>query len=82
MEDVETQLYEGCETFTKLSAIVTLYKIETNNGIFDNAFYQFSECLKMMFLPSNMLPESIYKVETLFDKFDLDYVKIHACLNE
>ncbi|KAH7867092.1 hypothetical protein Vadar_028768 [Vaccinium darrowii] len=38
LEDAETPLYQGCLTYTKLSAIVTLYKLKTDNGWTDESF--------------------------------------------
>ncbi|KAH7853391.1 hypothetical protein Vadar_001845 [Vaccinium darrowii] len=38
LEDVETPLYPGCLTYTELSAIVTLYKLKTDNGWADESF--------------------------------------------
>ncbi|XP_042460501.1 uncharacterized protein LOC122044019 [Zingiber officinale] len=43
--DAETPLFPGCTTYTKLSAIVTLYNFKSTNGHTDNSF---NELLKIL----------------------------------
>ncbi|KAK2648707.1 hypothetical protein Ddye_016196 [Dipteronia dyeriana] len=82
VEDVETPLYEGCAKYTKLSAIVVLYKHKATHGLSDKGFYEILGILREMFPLDNVLPESLYSAKKLLKVFDLGYQKIHVCIND
>ncbi|KAH7852426.1 hypothetical protein Vadar_024673 [Vaccinium darrowii] len=45
LEDEETPLYLGCKNYTKLSEIVTLYKIKAESGWSDESFTKLLNCV-------------------------------------
>ncbi|XP_042451966.1 uncharacterized protein LOC122036612 [Zingiber officinale] len=79
--DAETPLFPSCTTYTKLSAIITLYNYKSTNGHTDNSFNELLKILGDM-LPKNTLPKDVYSMRKLLKPFDLGYEKIHACPND
>ena len=82
LEDAETPLYPSCTRYTKLSAIVALYKHKAVNKWSDKSFDGLLELLHDMLLVDNVLLRSVYLVRKLLKTFDLGYEKIHACVND
>ncbi|KAF7150464.1 hypothetical protein RHSIM_Rhsim02G0050400 [Rhododendron simsii] len=82
LEDAETPLYPGCQNYTKLLAIVKLYKRKTDNGWSDESFSGLLEDLHDMFPPDNVMLDSMQAVRKLLKAFKLGYEKIHACVND
>ncbi|XP_073153431.1 uncharacterized protein [Henckelia pumila] len=82
LEDAETPLFPGCTTYTKLSAVVTLYNYKSTNGHSDNSFNELLKILVDMLPEKNILPENVYSMRKLLKPFDLGYEKIHACPND
>ncbi|XP_042423632.1 uncharacterized protein LOC122011311 [Zingiber officinale] len=80
--DAETPLFPGCTTYTKLSAIVTLYNFKSTNGHTDNSFNELLKILGDMLPEKNTLPKDVYSMRKLLKPFDLGYEKIHACPND
>ncbi|XP_075504466.1 uncharacterized protein LOC142541901 [Primulina tabacum] len=82
LKDVETPLFPGCTSYTKLSAVITLYNYKSTNGHTDNGFNELLKILGDM-LPENItLPETVYTMRKLLKPFDLGYDKIHDCPND
>ncbi|KAK9195251.1 hypothetical protein WN943_003371 [Citrus x changshan-huyou] len=79
LEDAETPLYPSCTRYTKLSAIVALYKHKAVNKWSDKSFDGLLELLHDMLPVDNVLLRSVYLVRKLLKTFDLGYEKIHAC---
>ncbi|XP_074573987.1 uncharacterized protein LOC141830448 [Curcuma longa] len=82
LEDAETPLFPGCTTYTKLSAVVTLYNYKSTNGHTDTSFNELLKILGGMLPEKNTLPENVYSMRKLLKPFDLGYEKIHACPND
>ncbi|KAJ0011038.1 hypothetical protein Pint_33318 [Pistacia integerrima] len=82
LEDAKTPLYPGCAKYTKMSAIVALYKHKVMNGWTDNSFDGLLEMLEDMLPEHNVILKSVYSVRKIIKEFDLGYDKIHACAND
>ncbi|KAL5578957.1 hypothetical protein UlMin_011399 [Ulmus minor] len=82
LEDAETPLYTGCGKYTKLSAIVVLYKLKNLNGWTDTSFNDLLELLHDMLPANNVLLNSMYSAKRFLRKFDLKYQRIDACVND
>ncbi|KAJ0047988.1 hypothetical protein Pint_15651 [Pistacia integerrima] len=82
LEDAKTPLYPGCAKYTKMSAIVALYKHKVTNGWSDNSFDGLLEMLGDMLLEHNVILKSVYYVRKFIKEFDFGYDKIHACAND
>lgn len=82
LDDAKVPLYPGCTKYTKLSAIVALYKHKAVNGWSNKSFDGLLEMLHDMLPTDNVLPRSVYLVRKFLKAFDLGYEKIHACVND
>ncbi|XP_050937141.1 uncharacterized protein LOC127148161 [Cucumis melo] len=82
VEEANTPLYGGCTKYTKMSAVVALYKLKTFNGWSDTSFTSLLGLLHDMLPMDNVISRSIYEVRKLFKEFDLGYQKIHACVKD
>lgn len=82
LADAETPLYPSCANHSKLSAIVSLFRIKTHNGWYDKSFNDLLETLPTMLPEKNVLQISMYDVKKFLKSFDMGYQKIHACVND
>ena len=80
--EAQTQLYPGCQNYTKLSFLVRLMhnKIMTNSSI--KAFNMNLELFKDALPMGETLPKSYYEVRKLMRDLGLGYVNIDACPND
>ncbi|XP_048596428.1 uncharacterized protein LOC106359135 [Brassica napus] len=82
LADAETPLYPSCVNHSKLSAIVSLFRLKTQNGWSDKSFNDLLETLPEMLPEENVLHTSLYDVKKFLKSFDMGYEKIHACVND
>jgi len=61
--DAETPLYPSCLNHSKLSAIVTLFRIKTKNGWSHKSFNELLGTLPEMLPADNVLHTSLYEVK-------------------
>ncbi|XP_026410665.1 uncharacterized protein LOC113305888 [Papaver somniferum] len=82
LEDAENPLYEVCPNFTKLSAIVQLFKLKSKHGASNMFFNELLPLLKDM-LPKegNLMARSTYQEKKILKAMGSRYTKIHACIN-
>ena len=80
--EAETPWYPSCASHIKLSAIVSLFRLKTQNGWSDKSFNDLLETLPEMFPEDNVLHTSLYEVKKFLKSFDMGYEKIHACVND
>ncbi|XP_056842958.1 uncharacterized protein LOC108829523 [Raphanus sativus] len=82
LADAETPLYPSCASHSKLFAIVSLFRLKTQNGWSDKSFNDLLETLPDMLPEENVLHTSLYDVKKFLKSFDMGYEKIHACVND
>ncbi|XP_056850792.1 uncharacterized protein LOC130500102 [Raphanus sativus] len=82
LADAETPLYPSCANHSKLSVIVSLFRIKTESGWSDMSFDRLLETLPQMLPEDNVLHTSLYEVKRFLKSFDIGYEKIHACVND
>lgn len=82
VEDAEIPLYPGCSKYTRLSAAAVLYKHKTMYGYSNKSFDNLLEILCDMLPELNTIPNSTRSVEMLLKPFQLDCIRIHACVND
>ncbi|XP_024006560.1 uncharacterized protein LOC112083065 [Eutrema salsugineum] len=82
LADAETPLYPSCTSHSKLSAIVSLFRIKTESGWSDRSFDKLLETLRQMLPEDNVLHTSLYEVKRFLKSFDMGYEKIDACVND
>ncbi|KAG7556924.1 hypothetical protein ISN44_As11g029270 [Arabidopsis suecica] len=82
LEDAETPLYSTCMNYTKVSAIMGLYRIKVKSGMSENFFDQLLTLVHDMLPGDNMLPKSTNDMKKFLKIFGFGYDSIHACRND
>ncbi|KAG7564277.1 Reverse transcriptase RNA-dependent DNA polymerase [Arabidopsis suecica] len=82
LADAETPLYLNCLNHSKLSAIVSHFRLKTKNGWSDKSFDELLETLPKMLPKDNVIHTYLYDVKKFLKSFDMGYEKIHACVND
>ncbi|XP_071687302.1 uncharacterized protein [Rutidosis leptorrhynchoides] len=80
--NAEKPLYTGFMNFSKLSAVIQLVNLKSNNGWSDTSFTSLFELLNKMLPEGNELPVSIYQAKKLMCPMGLEIQRIHACPND
>ncbi|KAK9050970.1 hypothetical protein SSX86_027595 [Deinandra increscens subsp. villosa] len=80
--DAEKPLYEGCHTFTKLSALVQLLNLKTKHGGSDKFFNELLVLLKQMLPEGNEIVKNTYEAKKILKSMGAGYTKIHVCIND
>lgn len=82
MKDAETPLYSSCRNYTKVSAIMGLYRIKVKSGMSENYFDQLLKMVHDMLPEDNVLPTSTDAMKKFLRVFGFGYENIHACKND
>ena len=82
LEDAETPLYSQCAKYTKVAAIMGLYKIKVKSGMSESYFDQLLALIHDMLPKENVLPKSTDEVKKFLKQFGFGYDVIHACKND
>ena len=82
LEDAETPLYSTCVNYTKVSAIMGLYRIKVKSGMSENYFDQLLTLVHEMLPRDNVLPKSTNEMKKFLKIFGFGYDVIHACKND
>ncbi|XP_010451613.1 PREDICTED: uncharacterized protein LOC104733759 [Camelina sativa] len=82
LEDAETPLYSTCANYTKVSAIMALYRIKVKSGMSENFFDQLLTIVHDMLPGENVLPTSTDEMKRFLKVFGFGYDSIHACIND
>ncbi|XP_071729360.1 uncharacterized protein [Rutidosis leptorrhynchoides] len=80
--DSEKPLYVGCTKFTKLSTVLRLVNLKSNNNWSDKIFTSLLELLHDMLPEDNELPVSYYQAKKVMCPMGLEVERIHACPND
>ncbi|XP_074323114.1 uncharacterized protein LOC141660053 [Apium graveolens] len=75
-------LYPGCESFTKMRALVKLYNLKAKYGISDKCFSDVLLLLASMLPEGNSMPSSFGEAKKTLCTLGMDYEKIHVCSND
>ncbi|KAG7533210.1 Transposon En/Spm-like [Arabidopsis thaliana x Arabidopsis arenosa] len=82
LKEAETPLYFGCPKYTKVSAIMGLYRIKVKSGMSENYFDQLLSLVHDMLPGENVLPKSTNEIKKFLKVFGFGYETIHACKND
>lgn len=82
MKDANTELYPGCQTHSKLSFLLKLYKDKCTYGTSKESFTAQLRLFAETLPASSNIPTSYYQAKEIIKSLGLDYVKIHACSND
>ncbi|XP_071712844.1 uncharacterized protein [Rutidosis leptorrhynchoides] len=80
--DSEKPLYNGCTKFSKLSAVIKLLNLKSNNYYSDTSFTSLLELLQKMLPKDNELPVSTYHAKKMMCSMGLEIQRIHAFPND
>ncbi|CAA7044035.1 unnamed protein product [Microthlaspi erraticum] len=81
LADCNQALYEGCESFSKLSFMLKLYHINCMCRISDKEMSMVIELLKEAFQHAK-LPDSFNDMKKIIRKLGFTYETIHVCRND
>ena len=81
-EDSEKPLYIGCTKFSKLSAVIRLFKVKAKYGLSDTSFTTILETFHEMLPEDNGLPVSVYQAKKMMCPMGLEIERIDACPND
>ncbi|CAA7042281.1 unnamed protein product [Microthlaspi erraticum] len=82
LNEAETPLYTTCHKYTKVSAIMVLYRIKVKSGMSENSFDQLLTAIKDMLPEDNLLPKPTDEMKKFLKIFGFGYDVIHACKND
>ncbi|XP_073137040.1 uncharacterized protein [Henckelia pumila] len=82
LEEAEKPLYNGCKSYTKLSALVKLYNTKARHGMSDALFSDLLTDFGDMLPDNHNLPSSMYDAKKTLSCLSLSHEKIHACSND
>lgn len=71
LEDAKTPLYTNCSNYSKLSAIVALFRLKTQSGWTDKSFNELLETLPKILPKDNVLQTSLYSVKKFLKTFEM-----------
>lgn len=80
--DIENSLYPGCKSFTRMTVVLRLFNLKVIGGWMDKSFIELLELLKVILPGGNTLSNYSYEAKKILCPMSLDYVKIHASLND
>ncbi|XP_018459711.2 uncharacterized protein LOC108830611 [Raphanus sativus] len=82
LEDGETPLYSKCSNYTKVAAIMGLYRIKVKSGMSESFFDQLLSLVHDMLPRDNVLPKSTDEMKKFLKQFGFGYDVSHACKND
>ncbi|CAA7045955.1 unnamed protein product [Microthlaspi erraticum] len=82
LRDAETPLYNTCPNHTKVSAVMSLYRIKVKSRMSENYFDQLLKLVHDMLPEDNVLPTSTDGMKKFLKIFGFGYDNIHACKND
>lgn len=80
--EAETPLYLTSSKYTKVVAIMALYRIKVKSGMSENYFDQLLTVVHDMLPVENVLPKSTAEIKKFLKVFGFGYDMIHACKND
>ncbi|OAO89364.1 hypothetical protein AXX17_ATUG01290 [Arabidopsis thaliana] len=81
LREAETPLYSDCIKYTKVSAIMGLYRFKVKSGVSETYFDQLLDLIQDMLSKDNVLPKSLAAIKRFLKIFGFGYENIHACKN-
>ncbi|XP_062216051.1 uncharacterized protein LOC133916413 isoform X2 [Phragmites australis] len=79
LKDAQAKLYPGCDAFSKLSFLVTLFHLKCLHGWTQESFTAILGVLSAALPKEANLPKNYHAAKKIIRGLGLDYVKIHAC---
>lgn len=79
LKDAKAKLHPGCDAFTKLSFLVTIFHLKCLHGWTQESFTSLLGVLSAALPEEANLPKNYHAAKKIIRGLGLDYVKIHAC---
>ncbi|KAM6552349.1 hypothetical protein CsatB_002157 [Cannabis sativa] len=80
-EEIEAQLYPGCDWISSLNFIAKLMHLKNLGKIPNYIFDELLKLLKFAFPKENKIPATHYEAKKKLGKLGLGYESIHVCVN-
>jgi hypothetical protein len=77
-KDADSSLYDGCESYSKLSFLVRLFHLKCLSGWTQESFTLLLGVLSDAY-PNTSLPKTFHEAKKIIQGLGLHYQKIHAC---
>ncbi|OMO57998.1 Transposon, En/Spm-like protein [Corchorus capsularis] len=81
LKDADEEVWEGCTTHSKLSAVSQLLNCKSESNMSDVTFDRLLSIIKDLLPGGDKLPPSFYRTKKMMSNLGLGYQKIHACVN-
>ncbi|KAH7862248.1 hypothetical protein Vadar_002030 [Vaccinium darrowii] len=81
LRDAKSELYPGCEKYSKLSFLVKMLHLKTTYNCSNKLFNEQLKLFKDALPSGETLPSSYYEAKKLMRDLGLGYISIHACPN-
>ncbi|XP_060959205.1 uncharacterized protein LOC133030469 [Cannabis sativa] len=79
-EEIEAQLYPGCDWISSLNFLAKLLHLKVRGKIPNNIFEELLKLLKFAFPKENNIPSTYYEAKKRLKKLGLGYDNIDVCL--
>nr|XP_017239583.1 PREDICTED: uncharacterized protein LOC108212368 [Daucus carota subsp. sativus] len=82
VQSEQEPLYPGCESHTRLRALVKLYNLKAKHDMSDSCFSEVLILLGSMLPEGNTIPSSFNEAKKTLCLLGMGYEKIHVCPND
>jgi hypothetical protein len=79
LQDANIKLHNGCEAFSRLSFLVTIYNLKVLHGWTQESFTDLLGVLSKALPQEAKLPKKYHEAKKIIRGLGLEYEKIHAC---
>jgi hypothetical protein len=79
LQDANIKLHNGCEAFSRLSFLVTIYHLKVLHGWSQESFTDLLRVLSKALPQEAKLPKKYHEAKKIIRGLGLEYEKIHAC---
>ncbi|XP_058726296.1 uncharacterized protein LOC131597627 [Vicia villosa] len=81
LKAAQAPLYNGCESYSELSAAIHALNIKSDFNISENCFNQWVDFMGKALPNDNRMPKNFYHIKKSVQKLGLGCIKIHCCPN-
>ncbi|PNX83353.1 hypothetical protein L195_g039394 [Trifolium pratense] len=81
LKAAQAPLYNGCESYSELSAAIQALSIKSDFNISETCFNQWVDFIEKALPNDNRMPKNFYRAKKSVEKLGLGCIKIHCCPN-
>lgn len=82
MDESHEELYEGCQSYSKFSFVVTILHLKTTSGWSIKSFDALLDIFRKAFPAPTLVPKNFYEAKKYVRDLGFQGEKIHACVND